>query len=197
MAEDEVDTRRLILNTAETLFMQHGYGAVSMAKVVEAVSRVRPLTKPAVYYHFADKEALYVAVVLHVLERTRVGLEAARTLPGRLSVRVAAMSNELSRVSANSLAQMRTDMQEHLSPVSQKQLYEGFQHSIQAPLIQLLVDAQAVGEVRADFAPELLASALLGLISGIRGRGARTAESALDQTVAELFLKGVQQAVPA
>ncbi|WP_116210701.1 ScbR family autoregulator-binding transcription factor [Streptomyces olivoreticuli] len=52
-------TRGQILHTAAELFARNGYPSVTLQDVAEGVS----LTKGAVYFHFANKEALAVAVV--------------------------------------------------------------------------------------------------------------------------------------
>src|SRR4051812_28777775 len=65
------ETADLIVQAARRLFMAHGYRAVSTRQVAEAVG----LTQPALYYHFATKEELYVAVALAEVARLRAGLE--------------------------------------------------------------------------------------------------------------------------
>src|SRR5947199_10179080 len=92
---DPGDTRALILHTASTLFMQHGYAAVSMSQIVEEVSKVRKLSKPAIYYHFADKEALFMAVLLDSLERCGRAITAASATEGDLATRVTALVRAL------------------------------------------------------------------------------------------------------
>lgn len=66
MTDAPRDLRIRILDAAALLFAQQGYGSTSVRQVVEAVG----CTKPALYYHFGSKEALY-----HEVVRTR--LEAA------------------------------------------------------------------------------------------------------------------------
>ena len=58
MVRDGAQTAEKILATAHGLFMERGYVGVSVNDVVNAVG----ITKPTLYYHFSDKEALYAAV---------------------------------------------------------------------------------------------------------------------------------------
>jgi AcrR family transcriptional regulator len=58
MAET-VDSRAAILDAAKLLFMQEGFRGISMRQIAEAVG----VTKAALYYHFKDKEELFVAIV--------------------------------------------------------------------------------------------------------------------------------------
>ena len=59
-------TRARIQQEAARLFVKSGYHGVSMREVAEAVG----VTKPALYHHYADKEALFLAM----LEGTLAGL---------------------------------------------------------------------------------------------------------------------------
>ncbi len=53
-----------ILTTAQTLFMTHGYAAVTTRMIADAADVQQPL----LYHYFKTKEALYLAVVMHVSE---------------------------------------------------------------------------------------------------------------------------------
>jgi AcrR family transcriptional regulator len=57
--ENVEETRNAILRVAQHLFMTYGYRAVTTRQLAEACG----LTQPAFYHHFADKRALYLAVV--------------------------------------------------------------------------------------------------------------------------------------
>src|SRR5580765_369539 len=75
-----MDTRELILEVAEKLCMEHGYAAVSMSQILEAINLVRPLSMPAIYYHFTTKEDLYAEVLISMGER--VGRTLYRRMTG-------------------------------------------------------------------------------------------------------------------
>src|SRR4028119_1353956 len=49
------ETRAKILDAARDLFAEHGYDAVSMRKIAEAIE----YSPTAIYVHFKDKEALF------------------------------------------------------------------------------------------------------------------------------------------
>ncbi len=54
-------TRDRILLQATRLFAERGWSATSVREVAEAAG----CTKPALYYHFGNKEALFVAAIRH------------------------------------------------------------------------------------------------------------------------------------
>jgi len=57
----------LILDAATELFLAHGYGATS----IEAVAKRVRVSKRTFYHRFADKPALFAAVVHRIVERLR------------------------------------------------------------------------------------------------------------------------------
>jgi AcrR family transcriptional regulator len=56
---EESEKHALILKTAQKLFMEQGYGEVSMDALADAV----PVSKRTLYNHFHDKKALFTAVM--------------------------------------------------------------------------------------------------------------------------------------
>ena len=59
------DLQQRILDEAARLFITLGYGGASMRKIAAAVG----VSKAALYYHFEDKEALLLAIIVANLER--------------------------------------------------------------------------------------------------------------------------------
>ena len=51
--------KELILEHARRSFSKLGYGLTTL----ESIAKECSITKPAIYYHFKDKEALYKAVI--------------------------------------------------------------------------------------------------------------------------------------
>ena len=56
--------RNTIIEKAKSLFIEHGYRGFSMREIAEKVG----VSKPALYYHFKDKEELFCAVLNNGLE---------------------------------------------------------------------------------------------------------------------------------
>jgi AcrR family transcriptional regulator len=79
MAKDVPDTRQLILRAALKRFADAGYAATSVQDIVDDAK----VSKPALYYHFADKAGLFQALVHEAHdERYRMLREAAAASPG-------------------------------------------------------------------------------------------------------------------
>jgi AcrR family transcriptional regulator len=67
-------SRERVLTAAESLFMEHGYAAVTLRDIANALG----IRQASLYYHApGGKEELFVTVVERALERHQAGLEAA------------------------------------------------------------------------------------------------------------------------
>ncbi|MSQ37801.1 MAG: TetR/AcrR family transcriptional regulator, partial [Chloroflexi bacterium] len=89
-------TRERILRAADRLWGERGVHGVSLAEIAGEAA----VTKPTVYYYFADKDALLTAVVTTVLEhhgaalrRAARGTNARERLIAALAYLVAARCN--------------------------------------------------------------------------------------------------------
>jgi TetR/AcrR family transcriptional repressor of mexJK operon len=74
MAKLSDDKREAILAAAIRMFSEHGYSKVTMADIAEGA----PVSKPTLYNYFADKQALFGAVVEHQCRTLLGGLSAAK-----------------------------------------------------------------------------------------------------------------------
>ncbi len=72
-AATRVDTRGFILQQAIPLFAEAGYSGVSMRDISRAVG----MSAAALYHHFPDKQALYLAAVNHAFVDKAEGIRQA------------------------------------------------------------------------------------------------------------------------
>jgi len=70
-AAPESDKRSQILRTAQRLFVREGFDEVTMDALAQAV----PVSKPTLYNHFKDKNALFVAVMRNRCDFIAGGIE--------------------------------------------------------------------------------------------------------------------------
>lgn len=88
-----------LLESARHLFLEHGYAAVSMQHIAEAAG----MTKGAPYYHFKNKEDLFLHVFLNEITRQKEGFINALNQPGSVEER-------LIRAMAYAFRSTRTDV---------------------------------------------------------------------------------------
>lgn len=88
VAELEGDLKARILTVSTELFAERGYSATSISTVVDAAG----CTKPALYYHFASKSALFQEALAHQVEplnrRIRAALAAEAPVRERLTAAI-------------------------------------------------------------------------------------------------------------
>lgn len=152
-------TRARIQTEAARLFVASGYHGVSMREVAEAVG----VTKPALYHHYADKEALFLAMLDGALATLARLVAHARAQQG-----IRAQLETLVRDLLDTAPEQRVGLQlaselRHISP-ERRAAFEGeYRRVWMGGLTRLLEEAAERGELRTDLPPSALNRALLGL----------------------------------
>lgn len=77
-------SRSAILEAAEDLFARRGYAVTRLEDVADAVG----LTRPALFYHFRDKQTLYDAVLEDAFGTLATRLEEALSSSGSIALRI-------------------------------------------------------------------------------------------------------------
>jgi AcrR family transcriptional regulator len=135
--EQPEETRHTIIRTAERLFMEHGYRAVSTRQIAEACQ----LTQPALYHYFTDKHHLYVEVMRAHAYQTRVGLESILHSTKNIQDRLQHVVQYLINTTHYDLDMMMHDIQHELPPHHQATLYHLFHTNLILPIASIFEDA--------------------------------------------------------
>lgn len=154
------DTPERILRAAETLFSKHGFDAVSMQDIAERAG----VSKANVFHHFDSKNALYLAVLRGCCDRSSHLLQELISEPAPIAERLARF--------AETHLQMLLG-QEQMTRLIQREILKGNARRGEelaqqifgdnfARFVEVLRQAQATGELRADTDPALIAVVLLG-----------------------------------
>ncbi|MFN3286488.1 MAG: TetR/AcrR family transcriptional regulator [bacterium] len=176
---------------ASSLFMEHGYAAVSLSRIAQAVG----LRTPSLYAHFpGGKEQLYVEASERALDRYRRGIECAlgSSLDLRQALRAAAYWL-LSQPPMNLARMVRTDLT-RLSPSHQRRLAARAFECLIQPLLRWAEDAAERGQVGAEHVPFLgpvFLVATEGLPDAARYSGLPAER--LAEGVVDLLLDGARQ----
>lgn len=152
-------TRTRIQQEAARLFVASGYHGVSMREVAEAVG----VTKPALYHHYADKEALFLAMLdgaLAGLSRLIKHASAQQGVRAQLQTLVDELvaSAPEQRVGLQLASELR-----HVTP-ERRAAFEGeYRRVWMGGLAALFEAAVARGELRTDLPATALARAFLAI----------------------------------
>lgn len=181
-----------VLTTAERLFHERGYAAVSMQDLAEALGM-----RKASLYHYAPegKERLFVEVMERQLlahgAAVRRGIANAVPDIGARLRAVAAWA--IAHAPLGLLAVQHIDLPA-LGASNTSQLEHILNEQLWQPIHQLFVVAEQSGEVRpgdADLRTGAFLSILDGLtFSGARGRLSTSMEAAADELIA-MLLRGI------
>lgn len=192
VAEPEIsDAKQRVLETAERLFMEKGYAAITLRDLAEALG----IRQASLYYHFpAGKEQLYIEVVTRVFERHRAGMEAAiKAAPPRLRDGLLAVAAWFgSQPAVNFLGMMHADLPV-LSREGAQRVSRTAYEAMFGPLRDLFLAAQARGEARVDN-PDLLAGFFISLMDGITfslTQQSHLPRQVLVETAVDLLLHGI------
>lgn len=162
-SNDENDVKKRILSVATSLFAEKGYGSTSVREVVEAAG----VTKPTLYYYFANKEALFIELVnMHMDgldELVRSSIAGAGTVRERLGrfieVYVGGALRNKDIVRLMWTCQHRTDSKQPkidlMSMHTRKIAHMG----------ALFTEGVASGELRADLDVDYAVRGFIGIVS--------------------------------
>ncbi len=144
MVEDS-EARKRVLDAAEHLFEERGYGAVT----VKDIARAANIHHSSLYHHApAGKEGLYVEVMERNLRRHQGGMQqAVEAGSGDLRAQLQKISAwliaqppmDIIRMVKSDLPAIQPDHAEHLTSLAYAVLFE--------PITEVLMAAQARGEI--------------------------------------------------
>lgn len=182
----EQNTRERLLHEGARLFLERGYHGVSMREVAAAVG----VTKPALYHHYADKEALFLAIMEEALGSLQ-GVLARTRQPQTLRGQLLTLTQEL----LQSAPRQRVGLQlagelKHISAPRRADFERHYREVWMGGLAQLMAQAAQRGELRRDLPPAVLTTALLGLLYPLVSRPAGPESGALAEGLVDIFLGG-------
>lgn len=188
------DGRERVLAEAQRQFVERGFADVSMQQIADAVG----LTKAALYYHFRDKEDLFVHILDREMDRLRTGLTAgvAGVESTRERLRVSALFI-LDHVHGD-FGRLMTDMKHHLS-TDRCAAVRGSGLTFDA-VGAIFAQAAARGELRPGMDPASLTPCFLGMVFAQAHRDEFATDAApiaptnaeTAELIAEVMLRGVE-----
>lgn len=153
--------REQILQTAKHLFIQQGYVGLSMREIAEAVG----VSKAALYYHFTDKEQLFVAILRANLDVLEKNIDAICEGGGSESHKLRLFVQYVLMEPADNRAVIRLASQEmgHISPEARADFGRHYHEAFIGKLAKIFADGALAGEFR-SIDPYLAAWSLLGML---------------------------------
>jgi TetR/AcrR family transcriptional regulator len=161
MTISETGLRERILLTAKSLFIQQGYHGLAMRQISEAVG----VSKAALYYHFKDKEELFLAILDIYLNEIESAIDEIQSKKLSSSEQIRMFVEYILSQPADQRAVMRLGSQEmvQLSASSRKAFGKIYREKFIGKLIAIFQTGIQSGEFKSLNA-EVATWALLGIM---------------------------------
>jgi AcrR family transcriptional regulator len=191
---ESTEGRERLMQAAFELFSERGYVDVPIHEIALAAG----MTRSAPYYHFRNKEELYVAVtrreINRAVDRMLQRLDQAETFRDKL----VAVVTTFMETSTSQFGRYMSDFRRHMSPESQ----QAIMHEGPRPtdfLGPIFIDAYARGDfsrVPPDIAMNVFFMMAIGFAE-VRSKGAEIARHGLSdvevgaEQMVDIFLEGI------
>jgi len=191
MTTSDFGLREQILSVGKKLFIQHGYHGLAMRQISEAVG----VSKAALYYHFKDKEELFVAILESNLGQMESQIELIHLKPISCSDKIAQFMEYVLNEPTEQRAIIRLASQEisQLSMEIRKSFAESYHEKFTGKIQKIFLDGIDAGEFR-SIDPAVATWALLGMMYPYfypADTGAKAVNSEVIQQVIDIYLSGV------
>lgn len=187
----ETGMRERILESAKCLFIEHGYHGLAMREIAEALG----VTKPALYYHFKDKEELFLAILRKNLNDIEAGIDAILAKEVSCQEEIYLFIQHVLNQSANDRAVIVLEIQEsrQLSETARSNFYGIYQQKFIQKVQAIFERGIEKGEFRA-IDPAFATWTLLGILYPYLTTGRETSETLSDEKIKmifDIFINGI------
>jgi AcrR family transcriptional regulator len=161
MATPEPGLREKILSTAKSLFILHGYHGLAMRQISEALN----VSKPALYYHFKDKEELFLAILKAYLDEMEGALNqiAAKPVTCREKIRLFVAYVLVQPPGQRAIIRLASQEMGQLSDLARKSFERIYRDKFVGKVEAILKAGMDTGELK-SVKPEVATWALLGMM---------------------------------
>lgn len=193
MQTEESDMRDTILENAKCLFIDRGYHGLSMREIAEAVG----VSKAALYYHFKDKEELFIAVLNRGLEIISKQIDVIEKNSSSNVEKIRQFMEFVLTQPAEQRAVIRLGTQEisQLSQEARKDFDETYHVKFIGKIRSIFVEGMKAGEFK-EVDPDIATWSLLGIMYPYlypSHGGSKTLDHEKIGLIITIHLDGIQQ----
>jgi AcrR family transcriptional regulator len=183
--------REQILTQALPLFIQRGYLGLSMREIAQSVG----VSKPALYYHFRDKESLFLAILVSNLEVVGSDILTIKEQEATSHERIRRLAGYFLSQPVEQRALIRLGSQElaHLEASARQAFERTYEDNFLAIIRGIIQDGIESGELKPvdpGVATWSLLGILLPLYSAARARPLPPEDETLEE-ILSIFLDGI------
>ena len=193
MVGEESGMRATIIEKAKSLFIEHGYLGLSMREIAEKVG----VSKPALYYHFKDKEELFYAVLSSGLEEIGRMIHSINNQPVSSYKKISLFMEYVLTQPTEQRAFIRLGTQEitQLSPASRQLFAESYRQQFTERLRAMIQTGIENGEFR-EMDTDIATWGLLGLLYPYlypNHFGLYSLSAEKIELIISMYMKGIQK----
>ncbi len=155
--------REYILHVAEKLFTEYGYTSVS----IREIARECGVTNAAIYYHFPDKESLFIEVMHRHAENLQKAMKEAGEKITQPKERIIAVLEAYLNAIAGQRAPIFTLHKDTRHLKEPKQYRNYLMHTITQPLTEAFAFARKECRIKSTPSAEEAAALLIGMLHGL------------------------------
>lgn len=187
---DITGMREQILEKATDLFVTQGYSGISMREIAEACG----LSKAGLYYHYKDKEDLFLAILnesLNTLEQLIDGVEArGQNATEKIQLFIQDIFTHLP-AGRRSVIRLASQEMDKISPEARAVFYRRYEERFIGRIQRMLDEGARAGELRAmDTA--MAVWCLLGLMYPFMSQDSTGKMESVVELITILFLDGAR-----
>lgn len=191
MVGEKRSIKEQVLEQAGQIFIEQGYRGTAMRQIAEAVG----VTKAALYYHFKDKEQLFIAVLERTLDVIEEVIRKAREEQTSAREQLRQAASGILSLPPGHRTSIRLARQEltHLSPESRQLLERAYRKKLIEPLREILQSGVERGELRMldlDLALWAFMGMLYPYFYSSAGEGKQISNIELEELL-KIYLEGV------
>jgi AcrR family transcriptional regulator len=193
MTTSEVGLREQILVTAKSLFIQQGYHGLAMRQISDELG----VSKAALYYHFKDKEELFLAIISGNLGELEIAIDSIRSRQVSYKEQIILFVQHVLEQPAEQRAMIRLASQEmsQLSAMARKKFDKTYHDQFIGKLQAIFQAGVENGEFR-PLDPAIATWALLGIMYPYfypAHTGATPVRPEIISQVISIYMNGVTQ----
>ncbi|HTU71284.1 MAG TPA: TetR/AcrR family transcriptional regulator [Candidatus Baltobacteraceae bacterium] len=178
-----------VTDVAFRIFAERGFDAASM----EDVARAAGITKASIYHHVPSKEALLARGLDRALTALFAVLEERDAREGAPRSRLAAIVRRAAEITMSMRAEVSVLFRVRGNSKTEREAMER-RRAFDACVAELVREAQAAGEVRADIEPAMIVRLIFGMSNSLvewYRPGGRTPAAAIAAAVERIVFEGI------
>lgn len=194
MTISEIGLREQILDAARILFIQQGYHGLAMRQISESVG----VSKAALYYHFKDKEELFLAVLNLYLNEIEGIIDEIQSRPIASSEKIRMFVESILGQPAEKRAVMRLGSQEmsQLSANSRKVFGITYHEKFIGKLIAIIktgIESREFQSLNAEVATWALLGIMYPYFYPVDARKGEPVPAGVIDEIVTIYLKGIEK----